>query len=116
VKNKSARAAALLSVSASLLATAAHAAPESVTECIPMYQSEGKVTIYALCNATAVNKKWNIKLDENTKCAASEQEVTREGLTGYVHQQGSFTRWQNENSPVLRDCADEEAISFAVEL
>ena len=55
MKNKSARAAALLSVSASLLATAAQAAPESVTECIPMFQSEGKVTIYALCNAAAVN-------------------------------------------------------------
>lgn len=112
------KAAALLAATVSLSATAANPQPKTITECIPMSVSEGKVTIYNLCDASAVNKKWNLKIDPDTKCAEKNQEVQREGMDGYVHQQGSFTRWVDEGkAPApLRQCTDDEVISFAVEL
>lgn len=114
----STKAAALLAATVSLSAAGASPEPRSITECIPMSVSEGKLSIYALCDASAVNKKWNLKIDPDTKCAVKDQEVQREGMYGWVHQQGSFTRWtdENKNPAPLRECTDDEAISFAVEL
>lgn len=98
----------------SLFTLPAHA--EKITECIPMGLRDGKVQIYALCNARAVNEQWNLKLRTPGGCAVDGQTVVADGRTGEVLQQGSFSRELKEGGrPALRACGAEEAITFRSE-
>jgi hypothetical protein len=85
--------------------------------CIPVWSYNGTVEVASMCDASGINKKYNLKVDQNG-CALEGQQL--EEQNGDVYQQARAIVWgetQEElNKKLLPECSEFEAAAFVVEL
>ncbi len=85
--------------------------------CIPVWAYDGKIEVASMCDASSINKKYNLKLDDSG-CAVNGQQL-EEG-NGDVYEQARAIVWgenQEElNKKLLPECSEFEAAVYMVEL
>lgn len=107
-------------VLAALTTTGANAESMQVLEktmCIPAWTMDGKIEIMSLCDASDLNKKYNLKIDTNG-CAVSGQSL--EADNGQLWEQASKFIWAETKEELekqsLPQCTEYDAATYAVEL
>lgn len=103
-------------VLATLATTAANAYVEK-TMCVPAQVIDGRINILSLCDASELNKKYSLKVDDS-ECAVSGQSF--EAGNGYLWDQASVYIWAETKKALkkqmLPKCEEYDAAAYAVEL